>query len=324
MYLGIDHLVIAVADPDEAVAAFERAVGRAPTGGGRHEALGTFNRVVWLGDSYLEFIGVFDPASRGGVVGRRARPARARDRRRLRDMGDRDRRSRWRPGVPAAGRFGARRGADRASGGATDGAVVRWRLAAPEPLGPDEPPFLIEHDVTAAEWTPADRTARAAEAERLGGPLALEVLELPVDDPNAASQRLLRARRPPVPAVAGGRRRARRERRASDRPAATATRWRCRRRPSGSAPASAEGRSIELFGCRWVIVPASLTVRPETQGALGRARDMERLDAPRSAPTLSASGNGSSPELRSARRARGRRLRQAVGAAAGDLDVAVR
>ena len=61
MYLGIDHLVIAVADPDDAVAMFERAVAPAPTGGGRHDALGTFNRVVWLGDSYVEFIGVFDP-----------------------------------------------------------------------------------------------------------------------------------------------------------------------------------------------------------------------------------------------------------------------
>src|SRR6266576_4640137 len=61
MYLGIDHLVIAVADPDAAVAGFEAAIGRAPTGGGRHDAFGTFNRVVWLGDTFIEFIGVFDP-----------------------------------------------------------------------------------------------------------------------------------------------------------------------------------------------------------------------------------------------------------------------
>ena len=34
----------------------------APGGGGRHETLGTFNRLVWLGDTYLELIGVFDRA----------------------------------------------------------------------------------------------------------------------------------------------------------------------------------------------------------------------------------------------------------------------
>ena len=71
MYLGIDHLVIAVADPDEAVAAFEDGPSdAAPTGGGRHEALGTFNRIVWLGDSFVEFIGVFDAGlAEGSWVG---------------------------------------------------------------------------------------------------------------------------------------------------------------------------------------------------------------------------------------------------------------
>ena len=40
----------------------EREVGLRAGGGGRHEALGTFNRLVWLGDTYLELIGVFDRA----------------------------------------------------------------------------------------------------------------------------------------------------------------------------------------------------------------------------------------------------------------------
>ena len=35
-------------------------LGLTPGGGGRHEALGTFNRLVWLGDTYIELIGVFD------------------------------------------------------------------------------------------------------------------------------------------------------------------------------------------------------------------------------------------------------------------------
>ena len=58
--IGIDHLVIAVADPDEAASTLESGLGLTPGGGGRHEALGTFNRLVWLGDTYLELIGVFD------------------------------------------------------------------------------------------------------------------------------------------------------------------------------------------------------------------------------------------------------------------------
>ena len=59
MLLGIDHLVIAVDDPDAAAASLEAALGLAATGGGRH-ATGTHNRLVFLGDAYLELIGVWD------------------------------------------------------------------------------------------------------------------------------------------------------------------------------------------------------------------------------------------------------------------------
>src|SRR5690242_20237509 len=60
MLIGIDHVVLATDDPDAAAAALERQLGLAPGDGGRHEALGTFNRLVWLGDAYLELVGVFD------------------------------------------------------------------------------------------------------------------------------------------------------------------------------------------------------------------------------------------------------------------------
>ncbi len=45
-----------------------------------------------------------------------------------------------------------------------DGEVVRWRLAAAPRLDPGLPPFLIEHDPDAAEWTPANREAREVRA----------------------------------------------------------------------------------------------------------------------------------------------------------------
>ena len=252
MYLGIDHVVIAVADPDDAVAAFVSAVGRAPTGGGRHEALGTFNRVVWLGDSFVEFIGVFDAAlAASSWVGAPT----------LRALEAGGGFATW---AIASDDLDAELAVLRAGGSSLgetrpgqrqrpDGAVVRWRLAAPDPLGPTEPPFLIEHDATAAEWTIADRAARFAEAEHLGGPIDLETLELPVDDPNAASQRLLRTVGLRFrPSLAGGG-----ARDASVGPQIV----RLRPRRGGAATptirlraAQEDERTIEVFGCRWVIV----------------------------------------------------------------------
>ena len=38
-------------------AELEASVGLGATGGGRHPGQGTVNRLVWLGDSYLELIG---------------------------------------------------------------------------------------------------------------------------------------------------------------------------------------------------------------------------------------------------------------------------
>ncbi|MEJ7801882.1 MAG: VOC family protein [Candidatus Limnocylindria bacterium] len=58
MIRGIDHLVIACADPAAAATELESALGLAVGGGGRHDGLRTFNRIVWLADgSYLELIG---------------------------------------------------------------------------------------------------------------------------------------------------------------------------------------------------------------------------------------------------------------------------
>ena len=144
MFLGVDHLVIAVADPDEAAAQLERELGLAATGGGRHDALGTFNRLIWLGDSYLELIGVFDRAlaesssigaptlrtlDMGGglVTWATATDELEHDVAALRGAGSD-------LGEPIAGE--RRR---------TDGDIVRWRLSTPRQLGPGDPPFLIEH-----------------------------------------------------------------------------------------------------------------------------------------------------------------------------------
>ena len=254
MFLGIDHLVIAVTDPDDATAQLERVLGLAATNGGRHDALGTFNRLVWLGDTYVELIGVFDralaerswigaPTLRMLAIGGGlatwaiATDALEADLAALRDAGsDLD-----------DSMAGERRRAD--------GAVVRWRVATPYPLGPSVPPFLIEHDSAAAEWTPADRAARLALAHPLGGSVRLEVLELAVDDVNRTIQRFgrtagLRFR----PSLSGG----------GSRDADVGRqiiRLRPRRGGSGSAVIRLaapvrEERVVELVGCRWVVRPA--------------------------------------------------------------------
>jgi hypothetical protein len=55
-----------------------------------------------------------------------------------------------------------------------------------------EPPFLIEHDLDAAEWSPAEQAERAAERHPIGGPVRFETLELPAPDLPQDTRRYLR------------------------------------------------------------------------------------------------------------------------------------
>ena len=259
MLTGIDHVIFAVSDPDAAAQQLQETLGLAVAGGGRHEAHGTYNRLVWLGDSYLELMSVFDDALAaqswwGGhmqAVLARGTDARAGlvfttddlDATLARLHGQRSA-----LGEPAAGE--RRR---------PDGAVVRWRsarLAAPDPdLGLV---FVIEHDPTGAEWTAHDRAARDEVAMPSLGRVRLARAELAVPDVARASMRLLRdfgiQFRPSlagggardaslgaqllrlVPAARGGR---------------TAVVLR--------ASALAEARRATVFGCDWLIEPG-LTV----------------------------------------------------------------
>ena len=191
MLLGIDHVVIAVRDPDHAAARLTGLVGLEAAPGGRHAGLGTFNRLIWLGDSYLELIGVEDASLA----------------------------HRWPIGAAAVALLeGGREGVVtfalasddlrgdvallRAAGAGTgygdvtemqrmraDGDVVRGWLALPASLAPDLPPFLTQHDMTAAEWRPAERAERANRAHPFGGLAALARIELAVDDPVAVGDR---------------------------------------------------------------------------------------------------------------------------------------
>lgn len=58
----IDHVVYAVRDLDEAAERFRRAFGLDSVAGGRHPGWGTANRIVPLGEAYVELIAVVDRA----------------------------------------------------------------------------------------------------------------------------------------------------------------------------------------------------------------------------------------------------------------------
>jgi hypothetical protein len=187
MLLGLDHLVIAVADPDAAAAELEASVGLACTGGGHHPTWGTFNRLAWLGDTYIELIGLFDrslaasgavslavmealDAGHTGLVsyavtsdGLDADVARLREG--GSELSDVELRSRTRP----------------------DGEVIRWRATFPPALGPSEPPFIIEHEPVGAEWGDLAREERGALVHPFGGPARVAALDLPVPDIEAAA-----------------------------------------------------------------------------------------------------------------------------------------
>ena len=184
MLLGIDHLVIAVRDVAAAEGALARSIGLVCTGGGRHEAMGTYNRLAFLGDSYIELIGVFDRSlvlssttfavgnaalavleagSEGLATYALASDDVAADVTALHVTGP--------PiGSPVPG-YRVR----------PDGDVVRWITAFPE-LGPAGPPFLIEHEYAGAEWGDEARAVRGAFRHPGGGRVRVTSLELPVPD----------------------------------------------------------------------------------------------------------------------------------------------
>jgi hypothetical protein len=183
MIRGIDHLVIACADPDAAVAELQEGVGLQAGGGGRHEDGGTFNRLVWLADAYLELIGVGD---------RELALARPFGRAVVQALDERG------GGLVTYAlvdddldlTVGALHAAGSAIGPVTRGSrrrgdneLVEYWTAQPEEIGPDHVPFLIQHAYTGAEWSREAVEARAAFAHPIGSPALMVRLDLATDDP---------------------------------------------------------------------------------------------------------------------------------------------
>jgi hypothetical protein len=194
MIRGIDHLVIACADPDDAARELEAAVGLASTGGGRHERFGTRNRIAWLADgSYVELIGIDDASliatSPVGRAVRRQLDAHGAGLATYALVVD-DIQSTV-AGLRGAGspiglpQHGTRR--------RDDGELVEWWTAFPDTdLGPATVPFLIEHVEAGAEWGRDALEARAAFVHPIGSAVRLLRLAVAVDDPPAAAGELAR------------------------------------------------------------------------------------------------------------------------------------
>lgn len=179
---GIDHLVIAVPDPDAAAAELTEQVGLAFTAGGHHEALGTFNRISFLGDAYLELLGVDDPvAAQGWAIGAAA----------LRALERGGGFATWALVDNAIGVTVAHLQANGSHIGPVvhggrerpDGERVEWWTAAPAQLGPDQPPFLIRHLAAGAEWGAEAMAARRAFVHPIGGSVRMLGIQLAVRDP---------------------------------------------------------------------------------------------------------------------------------------------
>jgi hypothetical protein len=190
---GIDHVIVAVSDPGASAAEFERVLGLAATAGGRHDAHGTYNRLIFAGDAYVELMGVFDAViadTSWWAPHVKARLINASDAYAGLALSSDDLSPHHERLVALGSDILPPTSGERLR---PDGDAVRWQAARlPEPDPDVGLAFLIEHDATGAEWRPADRAARAAQVHPIGTPARLVRVELPVPDVRTATLRLLR------------------------------------------------------------------------------------------------------------------------------------
>jgi len=134
--LELDHALIAVADLESGAQEFDERYGLASVPGGRHQGWGTANRIVPLGETYLELIAVVDEAeaaqSAFGTWVTHADPGQP--------LG-------WAVRTDALDDVARRLGLSVSanSRAADDGRVLRWRLAGVEQAAAEPSiPILVE------------------------------------------------------------------------------------------------------------------------------------------------------------------------------------
>jgi Glyoxalase-like domain len=162
----LDHVLIAVADLQAAARTLQTRDGLASVEGGRHAGWGTANRIVPLGDAYIELITVVDEAEAAGsafgrwvAAGLRSDPGRA-----LGWVARTDRLD------EVAGRFGLV--VSEGSRPGRDGRLLHWRLAGVEEAAAEPAlPFFVG-------WGEGTPLPGRAEAKHPAGEVRLECLEL--------------------------------------------------------------------------------------------------------------------------------------------------
>jgi hypothetical protein len=184
---AIDHLVIAVADVDAAARELEAEMGIAATGGGEHPGVGTYNRLVFVGDAYLELIGVRDEAAATRWPVGAATVTALRGGGGLATYALRD--------DQLEATVSRLRGAGSTIGLVTpgsrtrpDGEKVEWWTATVDELGPERPPFLIQHAYRGAEWGDEAMQRRRTFVHPVGTPVVLAGLDIPTGDPAALAE----------------------------------------------------------------------------------------------------------------------------------------
>jgi hypothetical protein len=174
--LWIDHVIYAVDDLDAAGAALFDREGLASVPGGRHAGWGTENRIVPLGESYLELIAVVDvDEAEGSEFGRAVRRALTEDH-------------------PLVGWVVATDDIDAVakrldleveekSREAADGSTLSWRLAGLErAIKTGALPFFVQWDV------PPERHPGAAEASHEADVRGIAWVEVSADDDDAVRE----------------------------------------------------------------------------------------------------------------------------------------
>ena len=153
--IELDHVLIAVTDLDAAGREFEARHGLASVAGGRHPGWGTANRIVPLGDTYLELVAAVDTAeAAGSPFGRWVAAAPS-----GRPLG-------WAVRTQGLDVIAGRLGLAVTTGSRRreDGQVLRWRLAGMEQAVADAAlPFFIE-------WGDGTPLPGRAEANHRDGP----------------------------------------------------------------------------------------------------------------------------------------------------------
>lgn len=172
--LQIDHVILVAADLEVAAAKLLERHGLASIPGGRHPGHGTANRIVPLGDSYLELMGFVDeaeaaasPMGRWALEHRRPEPVPLALCLRTDDI------------APIAAALGETPLAmDRVR---TDGVRLTWKLAGLEGmLGTQSLPFFIQWEVA-----PEDHPGAAVAPHRIDPKGIAQVVVGPVTGPLA-------------------------------------------------------------------------------------------------------------------------------------------